>query len=118
MLQRASDDLDNIYNRIADDFKEIGTAEKMADALEDAILSLDEMPYRGSIRRTGAFANRGYRQIFVENFTISLNRAIAGLIHLFLWYVHTTGTGMLSNSVFIGINVPSCSSFTIVKSGR
>ena len=57
MLQRASDDLDNIYNRIADD-------------LEDAILSLDEMPYRGSIRRTGAFANRGYRQIFVKNFTI------------------------------------------------
>ena len=29
MLQRASDDLDNIYNHIADDFKEIGTAEKM-----------------------------------------------------------------------------------------
>ena len=52
MLQRASDDLDNIYNHIADGFKEIGTAEKMADALEDAILSLDEMPYRGSIRRT------------------------------------------------------------------
>ena len=26
MLQRASDDLDNIYNHIADDFKEIGTA--------------------------------------------------------------------------------------------
>ena len=37
MLQRASDDLDNINNHIADDFKEIGTAEKMADALEDAI---------------------------------------------------------------------------------
>ena len=69
MLQRASDDLDNIYNHIADDFKEIGTAEKMADALENAILSLDEMPYRGSIRRTGAFANRGYHQIFVKNFT-------------------------------------------------
>ena len=29
MLQRVSDDLDNIYNHIADDFKEIGTAEKM-----------------------------------------------------------------------------------------
>ncbi len=70
MLQRASDDLDNIYNHITDDFKEIGTAEKMADALENAILSLDEMPYRGSIRRTGAFANRGYRQSFVKNFTI------------------------------------------------
>ena len=70
MLQRASDDIDNIYNHIADDFKDIGTAEKLADALEDAILSLGEMPYRGSIRRTGALANRGYRQIFVKNFTI------------------------------------------------
>lgn len=55
MLQRASDDLDNIYNHIADDFKETGTAEKMADSLEEVILSLDEMPYRGAIRRTGTF---------------------------------------------------------------
>lgn len=70
LMQRASGDLDDIYNHITDDVKEIGTAEKMADALEDAILSLDEMPYRGSIRRTGAFANRGYRQLFVKNFTI------------------------------------------------
>lgn len=62
--------LDNIYNHIADSFKEIGTAEKMADSLEAAILGLDEMPYRGAVRRTGAFANRGYRQIFVKNFTI------------------------------------------------
>ena len=43
---------------------------KYAKTLEDAILSLNEMPYRGSIRRTGAFANRGYRQIFAKNFTI------------------------------------------------
>ena len=70
MLQRAAEDLDNIYNHIADDFKEMGTAEKRADTLEEAILNLGEMPYRGSIRRTGAFANRGYRQIFVKNFTI------------------------------------------------
>ena len=70
MLPRASRDLDNIYNHIADNFKEIGTAEKMADSLEAAILSLDEMPYRGAVRRTGAFANRGYRQIFVKNYCI------------------------------------------------
>lgn len=70
LLQRASRDLDDIYNHIAGDFKEIGTAEKMANVLEDAILSLDEMPYRGSIRKTGAYANRGYRQLFVKNFTI------------------------------------------------
>ena len=70
LMQRAYNDLDDIYNYIADDFKEIGTAEKMADSLEETILSLGEMPYRGSIRRTGAFANRGYRQLFVKNFTI------------------------------------------------
>ena len=70
MLQRASDDIDNIYNHISDELKEANTAEKLADALTDAILSLDEMPYRGSIRRVGAFANRGYRQIFVKNFTV------------------------------------------------
>ncbi len=70
LMQRAYSDLDDIYNHIADDFKEIDTAEKMADTLEDAILSLAEMPYRGSIRRTGAFANRGYRQLLVKNFTL------------------------------------------------
>lgn len=70
LMRRASQDIDDIYNHIAYGFKEIETAEKMAAALEEAILSLSKMPYRGSIRRTGAFANRGYRQIFMKNFTI------------------------------------------------
>jgi plasmid stabilization system protein ParE len=70
MLNRASDDLDNIYNYIADEFKEIGTAENMADILEKAILSLGDLPYRGTLRKTGAFANKNYRQLFVKNFTI------------------------------------------------
>lgn len=50
MLSRASRDLDNIYNCIADNFKDIGIVPKMADSLEAAILSLDEMPYRGTVR--------------------------------------------------------------------
>ena len=66
MLQRASDDLDNIYNHIADDFKEIGTAEKMADALEDAFLSLDEMPYRGSISKSSCSSNRPTIRHFIQ----------------------------------------------------
>jgi plasmid stabilization system protein ParE len=70
MLNRASDDLDNIYNYIADEFKEIGTAENMADILEKAILSLGDLPYRGTLRKTGAFANKNYRQLLVKNFTI------------------------------------------------
>lgn len=70
LLARAARDLVEVYNYIADEFKELGTAEHMADLLDDAILELDEIPYRGSVRKTGAFANRGYRQLFVKNFTI------------------------------------------------
>jgi addiction module RelE/StbE family toxin len=69
-MQRAASDLDNIYNYIADEFKELGTAEKMADLLDAAILSLAEMPYRGAVRKVGAFSHRGYRQVFVKNYII------------------------------------------------
>lgn len=67
---RAARDLDEVYCHIADDFKTLGTAGNMADCLADAIYSLDTMPYRGAERKAGAFANRGYRQLFVKNFTI------------------------------------------------
>ena len=67
---RAAADIDEVYNHIADDFKDIGAAEKYADILDEAILSLDTMPYRGAERKIGAFANRGYRQLFIKNFTI------------------------------------------------
>ena len=67
---RAASDIDNIYGYIADEFKAIGAAEKHANLLEEAILSLDTMPYRGAERKTGAFANKGYRHLFVKNFTI------------------------------------------------
>ena len=67
---RAASDIDNIYCYIADEFKDIGAAEKHADLLEEAIHGLGTMPYRGAERKTGAFANKGYRQLFVKNFTI------------------------------------------------
>lgn len=70
LLARVARDLEDIYDYIANEFKVQETAEHMIDLLEQAILGLDEMPYRGSVRRTGAFANKGYRQIFVKNYTI------------------------------------------------
>lgn len=70
LLSKAYRDLDGIYCYIADEFKETGTAEQLADLLEEQILGLNVMPYRGAERKTGEFANRGYRQIFVKNFTI------------------------------------------------
>lgn len=45
-----------IDHYLTDAFKEIGIAEKLADVIEHAILRWDETPYRGSVRRAGAFA--------------------------------------------------------------
>lgn len=67
---RAASDIDEVFCYIADEFKTIGTAEEHADLLYEAIQGLDTLPYRGSERKTGAFANKGYRQVFVKNFTI------------------------------------------------
>lgn len=42
----------------------------MVDELEKAIFSLEQLPERGAIRRTGAFANGDYRELFVKNYII------------------------------------------------
>lgn len=67
---RAASDIDEIYCYIADNFKDINAAERHANLLEEAILSLDTFPHRGAERKTGAFANKNYRQLFVKNYTI------------------------------------------------
>ena len=46
------------------------TALKLITEIENAILSLDEMPQRGAERRIGAYANKGYRQIFMKYYTV------------------------------------------------
>lgn len=68
-MSRALQDLDSIYDYIAHTLLEQGTALNLADRIEDAILSLETMPYRCPERKRGAYANRGYRQLFVENYT-------------------------------------------------
>ena len=45
-------------------------AENLIDRIEQAILSLEDTPKRGSVRRTGVFTDREYRQLFVKNYTI------------------------------------------------
>ena len=70
LYPRTYRDLDGIYSYIAINLTEPGTADKMITALEDAIYSLEQFPERGSIRRTGVYANQDYRQIFVKNYTI------------------------------------------------
>jgi addiction module RelE/StbE family toxin len=70
MMLRAEHDLDEIYDYLAKKIEVPEIAMNLVDELEEAILSLENMPYRGSERKVGSYANRGYRQIYVKNFTI------------------------------------------------
>ena len=66
---RAFRDLDGIYDHIAKVLQEPGIALSLVDEIETAILSLDTMPHRCPERKFGAYAYRGYRQLFVKNYT-------------------------------------------------
>ncbi len=70
LYARAYRDLDSIYSYIAETLLESDTALNMVDELEKAIFSLEQLPERGAIRRTGAYANGDYRQLFVKNYVI------------------------------------------------
>lgn len=70
LLPRAYRDLDSIYTYIAETLIEPDIAAKLIDSFEEAIFSLESMPQRGALRKTGAYANKGYRQLFVGSFTV------------------------------------------------
>jgi toxin ParE1/3/4 len=70
LLARAYRDLDGIYAYIAESLLEPSTAQKILDALEEAILGLGKLPQRGAPRKNGVYANKGYRQLFIKNFTV------------------------------------------------
>lgn len=70
LLPRAYRDLDGIIEYIAETLIEPGIAAKLVDSLEEAFFSLESMPQRGALRKPGTYANKGYRQLFVGNFTV------------------------------------------------
>ena len=70
LMNQALQDLDEIYGYIARNLQEPGVAAELPDALESEILSLEYLPYRCSERRTGSFANSGYRQLMVKNYIV------------------------------------------------
>lgn len=69
-LGKALRDLDGIYAYIAKSLSEPTTALNLVNDLESEILSLEVMPYRCPERRRGAYAGRGYRELFVKNYTV------------------------------------------------
>lgn len=66
----AFNDLDNIYNYIAEKIKEPNIAEKIISTIESAIISLEIMPNRGALRKTGVYKNKDYRQLIIGNYII------------------------------------------------
>ena len=70
LTQRAVKDMDEIYRYILEEFRKPETAERVVCILEEAVYSLCGMPYRGAERKQGIYADKGYRQLFVKNFTI------------------------------------------------
>ena len=70
LYPRACRDLDDIYDYLSGHLLEPGAALGTVDALEQAILSLEMLPERGAPRRRGAYANGGYRQLFVKNYVV------------------------------------------------
>ena len=59
-----------IYQYIAENLMVPETSLRIVTEIESAIFSLDMLPYRGVERKIGRYANKGYRQLFVENYTI------------------------------------------------
>ena len=63
-------DLDEIYAYVASVLQEPATALRLIETLEAGISSLRELPERCPTRKIGQFAEQGYRQLFVKNFTV------------------------------------------------
>lgn len=70
LLPKAYRDVDQIYSYISENLMAPNTATNMVKLFEDEILNLEEFPYRGAERKVGTYAYKGYRQLFVKNFTI------------------------------------------------
>ena len=70
LLGRAFRDLDSIYSYVANSLSEPGVAQNLLNELEEGIHSLEQMPYRCPERKHGVYANRGYRQLFIESYTV------------------------------------------------
>ncbi len=63
-------EIDEIYAYIKEELFAGKAAIDLVENIEDAILSLNELPERGAERKVGAYAFQGYRQLFVNNYTI------------------------------------------------
>lgn len=70
LTSRVLRDPDSIYAYIAGTLLEPGTALSLVGQIEKQICSLEYLPYRCPKRNRGTYANCGYRQLLVGNYTV------------------------------------------------
>lgn len=70
LTNRARKDLEGIFRYVTEALQEPKTAQNLIDTLESEIMTLATMPNRCPERRRGIYANKGYRQLLVKNYTV------------------------------------------------
>jgi len=70
LYPRALRDLDDIYRYIFENLQAPESAMRQLERLENGILELESMPYRSAERKTGMYANRGYRELLIDNYIV------------------------------------------------
>lgn len=68
LLEKAYQDLDEIYSYIAHDKLSPENAKGQTSRIKNAVLGLDTFPESHQRRTTGKFANKGYRQLVIDNY--------------------------------------------------
>lgn len=65
---RAIKDLDRIYEYIAHEKFAPENAKGQVDRIKNAVLGLSTLPQSHQERNTGRYAEKGYRQLIIDNF--------------------------------------------------
>lgn len=70
LYPKALRDLDGIYEYIFAILQAPEHAVNQLERLELKLFTLEENPYRCAERRKGIYANRGYRELLVDNYVV------------------------------------------------
>ena len=70
LLPRAFRDLDSIYAYIAKEKQSPANARGQTDRIKKAIMKLAEFPESHQQRLEGRYADKGYRQLLIDNYIV------------------------------------------------
>lgn len=68
LYKRARQDIEDIYSYISHEKLSPENAKGQTDRIKTAILSLDQFPQSHQERQEGKYANKGYRQLLIDNY--------------------------------------------------